>query len=211
MRNLCKDPIVWDLNSLPPLKINQDSRFISWLRFPTPWLFFSGPVTCHLVTSRLRLRQLRRLLQQENSAKTHDSQSRRPTRGQHAGKTENAEHQRRLWESSATHSNTSLWKTSIQGGHFETNYRVWKGKWFWSVLNLKYFIFFRCRYINFLASVLASDKPQNERARDSNRKVVVHSTKGKFHKKYNILFVHSVSISIFLTSPVCVNSMSMCL
>ena len=27
-------------------------------------------------------------------------------------------------------------------------------------------------------------------------------------KKYNILFVHSVSISIFLTSPVCVNSMS---
>ena len=34
------------------------------------------------------------------------------------------------------------------------------------------------RYINFLASVLATDKPQSDRARDCNRKVIVHSTKG---------------------------------
>ena len=31
--------------------------------------------------------------------------------------------------------------------------------------------------------MLATDKPQNERARDSNRKVVVHSSKGKIYIK----------------------------
>ena len=40
-----------------------------------------------------------------------------------------------------------------------------------------------CRYINFLASVLATDKPQHDRARDANRKVIVHSTKGKINHK----------------------------
>ena len=45
----------------------------------------------------------------------------------------------------------------------------------------KIIIYFFPRYINFLASVLATDKPQNERARDSNRKVVVHSSKGKIY------------------------------
>ena len=33
-------------------------------------------------------------------------------------------------------------------------------------------------YINFLASLLASDKPADQRSRDCNRRVVVHSSRG---------------------------------
>ena len=53
-----------------------------------------------------------------------------------------------------------------------------------------------CRYINFLASVLATDKPQHDRARDANRKVIVHSTKGKINHKTAssiVLLKHSYS------------------
>ena len=33
-------------------------------------------------------------------------------------------------------------------------------------------------YINFLASLLASDKPADQRSRDCNKRVVVHSSRG---------------------------------
>ena len=68
-------------------------------------------------------------------------------------------------------------------------------------------ICFLFRYINFLASVLASDKPQNDRARDCNRKVVVHSTKGEHSLKsslkiaeYNNLGPHTLSHSLSWTN-----------
>jgi len=48
-------------------------------------------------------------------------------------------------------------------------------------------------YINFLASVLATDKPQNERARDCNRKVVVHSSKGPHTLTHSLSWTNSRS------------------
>ena len=45
-----------------------------------------------------------------------------------------------------------------------------------------YLVFASLSYINFLASLLATDKPLEEKDRDAGRRIIVHSSSGEMSR-----------------------------